>query len=408
VNYSWIIEDELIVSSLPESHTMLKLLKKAGVKAIASMCEIPFSEEELAEYGFHHINLLVPDYGKPTLSQLKTFIRWATFMKQMKQPVLVHCMAGYGRSATMCAVYLVVMKDMNAEKAINEIREIRSENSIETTGQEGLVHEAEYVREIIVDNDAQDFYNAQMIIDTLRKKCPWDAKQTSITLMENLLEEVYETWEAIKRHSEYSIASELGDVLLLVLMISRIESEKNNLNISIVINSMLEKLRNRHPHVFGHSTVDTPDEVLKQWGEIKREEQAEIRKITDIPSDLPPLVRADRVMAFVKGLGFDWETIDGVMEKLLEETTELKNAIRDGDIESIENELGDTIFTLLNLARFAKIKPEISLSLTLNKFTKRFQYIEYASEKNNKPIESMSMKEMDDLWNKSKLVDGNE
>lgn len=407
MNFSWIIDGELMVSSLPENYTMLRLLKSAGVKAIVSMCDMPFSEDTIAEYGFHHINISVPDYAKPTLTQLKTFIRWAVFMKRMKQPILVHCMAGYGRSATMCAVYLVIIKGMKANDAISEVREIRSDHSIETAEQEAFVHEAEYVRDIIIDQDGQDFYNAKMMIDTLREKCPWDAKQTSQTLMEKLLEEVYETWEAIEQCSEKSIASELGDVLLLVLMIARIESEKKAINASIIIHTMLEKLRARHPHVFGKSAVNTPDEVLEQWSDIKKEEGRSVKRISDIPSDLPPLARANRIMAFAKGLGFDWDSIDGVLDKLYEETAELKDAIINGNKVSIQNELGDTFFTLLNLARFVNVKPEISLAQTLNKFIKRFKYIESESERTGKPIESMSIDEMEELWNKTKTVLGN-
>ncbi len=402
MNYSWIIENEVMISSLPDSETMLHLLKSAGIRAIVSTERIPFSGEKLEEFGFFHFDLPIIDYSVPTLKQLKEFIRWTKFMRDMNQPILIHCMAGYGRSATLCACYLVIEHDMTADDAIKEIREIRSLNSVETSQQENFVHEAEYLRDIIKDEDEQKFYNCKAMVDILRKRCPWDKKQTSDKLANNILEESYEVTEAALSKNTQALIGELADIFLLTLMISRVESETSDVGFKSVMDFMLKKFKNRHPHVFDVSSVDTPDKVVKQWREIKKEEPKEIHSITEIPTGIPPLGRADRIMSFAKKQGFDWDNVSSVLEKVDEEISELKTAIKSNNTESIENEFGDVFFSMLNLARFLWINPENTLTKTLDKFTKRFHFIEEESNKMNKPISDMTLDEMEEIWQKSK------
>ncbi|MEZ4813026.1 MAG: nucleoside triphosphate pyrophosphohydrolase [Caldisericia bacterium] len=402
MNYSWIIENEVMISSLPDSETMLHLLKSAGIRAIVSAERIPFTEEILEEYGFFHYDLPIIDYSVPTLKQLKDFIRWTKFMKDMNQPILIHCMAGYGRSATLCACYLVIEHDMTADDAIKEIREIRSMNAVETSRQENFVHEAEYLRDVIKDEDEQRFYNCKAMVDVLRKRCPWDKEQTSDKLANNILEESYEVTEAALSKNTQALVGELADIFLLTLMIIRVESETSKTSFKSVMDLLLTKFKNRHPHVFDVSGVDTPDKVVKQWREIKKEEPKDFKTIADIPTGIPPLGRADRIMSFAKKQGFDWPDVSGVLQKVDEEISELKTAIKLGNTENIENEFGDVFFSMLNLARFLWINPENTLTKTLDKFTSRFHFIEQKSETLGKPISDMTLDEMEEIWQKSK------
>ncbi len=388
-----------MVSSLPDSHRTLSFLKDAGIKAIVSAVPLPVPDDELAKMGIERLYLPIEDYGSPTLEQLKLFIHWTKFMQKAKQPVMVHCEAGMDRSPTLCACYLVVHKGMTADQAIAEVRDIRGDDCICNKNLEGFVHECEYLRPLLTDPYDQAFSNGRLLIDILRRRCPWDREQTPLTMMPNLLEETYEAWEAISQDNDKEIASELGDVLLQVLMISRMLSETKNFDILTVSNAMMEKLVLRHPHVFADSKTDTPGKVLDQWNGLKEEKAG---SICDIPATLPPLGRAERIMSFAKGLGFDWPKVDGVIEKLDEEVAELKEAIGSADKAKMESELGDVFFVLLNLARFLDVNPELALSGTLNRFVSRFKQIEKSAKSSSKNIKDMTLDEMDAIWDQVK------
>ncbi len=397
--FSWIVEGELMVSSIPDSHWMLSFLKDTGIRAIVSAVPLTASDGELAKMGIERLYLPIEDYGAPTLEQLKLFIRWTKFMQKTKQPVMVHCQAGMDRSPTLCACYLVVHKGMTADQAITEVRDIRGDDCICNKKLESFVHECEHLRPLLTDTYDQAFFDGRLLIDILRRRCPWDREQTPLTMMPNLLEETYEAWEAIAQNNDKEIASELGDVLLQVLMISRMLSETKNFDILNVTNAMIEKLVIRHPHVFANSKTDTPGKVLDQWNGLKEEKAG---SICDIPATLPPLGRAERIMSFAKGLGFDWPKVEGVIGKLDEEVSELKEAIGSSDKAKVESELGDVVFVLLNLARFLDVNPELALSGTLSRFVARFRQIEELAKSTCKNIKDMTLDEMDAIWDRAK------
>jgi MazG family protein len=250
------------------------------------------------------------------------------------------------------------------------------------------------------------------LIETLRGKngCPWDRKQTPRTIVTYLLEEVYELIDAVESGSHADVCEELGDVLFHILFLVSLYREAGNFDIQDVCDLNLEKMTRRHPHVFGDDRVDSADEVRARWQKIKMKEKphAPVASILDsVPSNLPALMRAFRISDRAAKTGFDWDDITGVMQKVEEEWAELKTALsRQDGTEQQQNhlalEFGDVLFTLVNVARFARIHPEFSLRDSTKKFENRFKYMEKLVKENGKDIESASREKMDALWETAK------
>jgi tetrapyrrole methylase family protein/MazG family protein len=399
MNFSWIIDNELMISSAPESNTMLRALKNAGIKAVVCATENPFPVEAYNQLGMEVLDFPLVNNNPPPLEDLKRFAQWTSLMAQAKQPMMFFCQQGFDRAGLLAACYLIIHKHFSSRDALKEIREIRGDEAIASAKFQEFLIDCEYVRPLLVDIKDQAFFNAVMITDILRRRCPWDREQTPESMLPNMLEETYETWEAILKKDDKNIASELGDVLLQVLMISRMKSESAKFDIETVISAMTEKLIKRHPHVFADSDTDTPDTVLKQWRSLK---DSEIGSISDIPSSIPAFGRAERIMSFAKKRGFDWPKIDGVIDKTHEELKELKHSAEFESHDKVEEEFGDVMFVLLNLARFLKVNPELSLHKTLDKFTSRFSKIEEKSRLLGMPIEKLTLEQMDEIWNQAK------
>jgi len=250
----------------------------------------------------------------------------------------------------------------------------------------------------------QKFYS---IIKKLRSPegCPWDREQTTDSLKQHLLEEAYECIDAINENDLENIQEELGDVYLLVTMISYINQQENNFSIGDVLNSISEKLIRRHPHVFSDARADNSKQVLRQWKEIKKTEKTKkhTESILDsIPRTLPPLERAHLIQKKVSKVGFDWNSPKDVFNKIYEEFRELEHAIAENNDSNIEEEFGDLLFSLVNLSRFLNIDPMIALHSTNQKFYKRFAHIEEEASKLNKNLEDMELQEMDELWESTK------
>ena len=249
------------------------------------------------------------------------------------------------------------------------------------------------------------------LIETLRGDagCPWDKKQTPKTMALYLIEEVYELADAIESGDPEVVREELGDVLFQVLFIAHLFQEKNEFNIEDAAAASLEKMVRRHPHVFGDGHVDGAEDVRRQWHLIKQEEKAEKGDrgngslLDSVPTGLPALMRAHRISERAARTGFDWDDLSGVMHQAELEWEELKEALgKDGngdvDREAISLEFGDVLFTLVNVARFAKVHPEAALSGSTRKFEKRFKYMEAAAEKQGRSIEGAGREEMDRMW----------
>jgi tetrapyrrole methylase family protein/MazG family protein len=246
------------------------------------------------------------------------------------------------------------------------------------------------------------------VMDRLREPggCPWDREQTHESLKKYLIEETYEVIEAIEENNMYKLREELGDLLLQVVFHSRLASEKNIFTINDVVDEVTDKMIRRHPHVFKNMALDTSKEVEKTWEKIKKHEKNKTKQISiiDVPRGLPGLLRAQKVQSKVSGVGFDWPDIFGPWEKISEELNELKEANEKNNKDNIFEELGDLLFATVNLARFLDIDSEEALNFSIDKFTKRFRYIEQKAAEKNVDLESMSLEKMDKLWNESKKM----
>jgi tetrapyrrole methylase family protein/MazG family protein len=250
-----------------------------------------------------------------------------------------------------------------------------------------------------------DFQEVLKIMEALRseKGCPWDKEQTRESLKPFILEEAYELIEAIDENDPEEIKEELGDLLFQIVFQCQIAKEKNQFQISDVIEKIIKKMIARHPHVFGKADYKTTDEVLVHWEKQKKLEGKLRESILEgIPVALPSLLRAHRLQDRAARVGFDWEKVEDVLKKLDEELKEFKEALETKSQDEIEDELGDIFFMLVNISRFIGINPEDALRKTISKFISRFRYIEMSAAEHGKKLSDMTLNEMDRLWDEAK------
>ncbi len=263
------------------------------------------------------------------------------------------------------------------------------------------------------------------VLDALREKCPWDRKQTNESLRANTIEETYELSDAIVRSDVHEICKELGDVLLHICFYAKIGEEKEQFDIAEVCNKAADKLIFRHPHVYHPSQVGAPHpkplpygekeegrefadastvtQVLENWEQIKlKEKDGNKTVLSGVPASLPSLIKAYRIQDKARNVGFDWEDKSGAWEKVHEELGELEEALNKDDKEASLDELGDFLFSIINVSRFNKLNPDNALEHTNQKFIRRFNYIEQHSIRIGKPLTEMTLEEMDALWNEAK------
>lgn len=237
--------------------------------------------------------------------------------------------------------------------------------------------------------------------------CPWDKEQTHESIRKNFIEETYEAVEAIDRKDSHLLCEELGDVLMQVVFHAQIEAEKQVFDFSDVADGVCKKLIERHPHVFGDVHVDTADEVLVNWDAIKsasKQRNTVTDKMLAVPRQLPALMRAEKIQGRASKVGFDWDSVDGAFAKLAEESAELKSAASEADKPHIEEELGDLLFSAVNVARFLKVDPEEALTRATDKFQNRFSVVETLAAERGIDIQSASLETLDRLWDEAKEI----
>jgi tetrapyrrole methylase family protein/MazG family protein len=251
------------------------------------------------------------------------------------------------------------------------------------------------------------------LIKTLRSEngCPWDRKQNTGTMSAYLVEEVYELLEAMESGDADDVLEEMGDVLFQILFLAQLYKEAGHFDLERIAEVNRAKMIHRHPHVFGDAMAETDEEVRKQWREIKRNEKQappDASILDSIPRKLPALMRAYRVSERAGGFGFDWDDVDGVMEKVEEEWAEFKAEVKrraehpDASSKDITLELGDILFTLVNVGRFLRVHPETALSASTQKFEKRFRSMEQKLGQNHETPASVSREKLDLLWEEAK------
>jgi MazG family protein len=244
--------------------------------------------------------------------------------------------------------------------------------------------------------------------------CPWDREQTHATLRTYLIEEAYEVLDAIEKENPADLSEELGDLLLQVLFHADLAREAGSFDLSHVISGIHDKMIRRHPHVFGNVKAETSGEVLKNWAQLKAREKEAAAKgsamqesrpslLGGVPRNLPALLEAYQMTRRAAQVGFDWDSAEGIFEKLEEETAELRSALGHSDRHAIEEEVGDLLFSLVNLARFLKLDPEVTLKDTNLKFKTRFQQMEAEAFRDGRSLSEFSKDELERLWSAAKL-----
>lgn len=254
-----------------------------------------------------------------------------------------------------------------------------------------------------------DFDDLVKIMAILRAPggCPWDAEQTHESIKKSLIEETYEVIEAINKQDKELLCEELGDVLLQVVFHAQMAKEKNSFDISDVTDGICKKLIERHPHVFSNVEADTTEQVLKNWDEIKRKSKGQKTQgsaMLKIPRELPALMRAQKIQEKARKSGFDWKSVTGAYEALSSEVKELNDAAWKEGKERIKDELGDVLFSAVNIARFYGIDAEEALTQSSDKFLSRYLKVEELAQEKGIDMKQTPLEELDELWNEAKEI----
>lgn len=242
------------------------------------------------------------------------------------------------------------------------------------------------------------------IMDELRENCPWDKKQTFESLKTLTIEETYELADAISSKDFKSLEGEIGDLFLHLVFYCRLGKEQNLFDVTSVLNQICEKLIYRHPHIYGETTINSEEEVKQNWEKLKLKAGKD-SVLEGVPNTLPALIKASRIQEKVRGVGFDWDNKNQVLEKVKEELMELHEAEESKNKDEIELEFGDVLFSMINYARFIGVNPENALEKTNKKFIERFTTMEKLIKEKNKDITSMKLEELDLYWNLAKQIE---
>lgn len=244
------------------------------------------------------------------------------------------------------------------------------------------------------------------IMDTLRQKCPWDSKQTNQSLKSNTIEEVYELVDALTNEDDKEICKELGDVLMHIVFYSIFGREKGAFDIVDVCNKVSEKLKFRHPHIYGNVVATTPQQIEDNWEQIKQKEKDGNKTVlSGVPHALPSIIKAYRIQDKARHVGFDWEQKEQVWDKVKEEISEFESEVCNMNEDKAEAEFGDVLFSLINAARLYDINPDNALERTNRKFIRRFNYLESKTIAQGRNLKDMTLAEMDKIWEEAKKYD---
>lgn len=263
---------------------------------------------------------------------------------------------------------------------------------------------------MIGDFEFKEKYNVYDLVSVIRALrseggCPWDIEQTHESLKRNLIEEAYEVIEAINKNDMAMLREELGDVLLQVVFHAQIEAENGVFNIDDVADENCKKMIQRHPHVFGEVNAETVDDVLTNWDAIKRQSKGQkttSQAIDSVPREFPALMRADKIQSKAAKAGFDWTEVGGALDRLSEEIEELKDAIASGKAADISDELGDVLFSAVNVSRFVKVDAEEALTASTDKFVTRFKIVEKLAQERSIDMKTADLEVLDALWDEAK------
>lgn len=257
--------------------------------------------------------------------------------------------------------------------------------------------------------DNYDISDLIAIVSALRAPdgCPWDREQTHESIKKNFIEETYEVIEAINKQSTEGLKEELGDILLQVALHTEMEKEKGNFDFNDVANDIVKKLVIRHPHVFGEVVANNTAEALDSWDSAKLKSKgmkAQSESMISVARELPALMRAQKIQHKAAKVGFDWQSIDGAVDKLYEEINELKTAISHNDNSEIEDEFGDVLFSCVNISRFLNLDSEEALTAATDKFLSRFIEVERLAKERNINMKESTVEELDALWDEAKKI----
>lgn len=252
-----------------------------------------------------------------------------------------------------------------------------------------------------MDTRLQAFERLLHIMDDLREKCPWDKKQTIQTLRKLTIEETYELSDAIIQEDWKSIKEELGDLFLHLVFYAKIGDEQEQFDVADVLNAVSEKLIFRHPHIYGDVKVENEEDVKRNWEQLKLKEGKK-SVLEGVPNSLPAINKAQRIQDKVRAVGFDWDNKEQVMDKVMEEIGELKEAVELGDENAIELEFGDVMFAMINYSRFINVDSERALERTNQKFMQRFRWMEQYANEQQLDMHTMNLEQLDEIWNLAK------
>lgn len=267
----------------------------------------------------------------------------------------------------------------------------------------------------MIDNfQFKENYNVNDLIDIVEilrspDGCPWDREQDHKSIRRDFLEETYEVIEAINKDDKDLLMEELGDVLLQVVFHTQIEREKGTFDLSDVADGICKKMIERHPHVFGDVNAETSEQVLENWDVIKKrtkKQKSQTESMNSIPREFPALMRADKVQKKASKVGFDWDNADGAFDKVSEELAELKQAYKEGNQENIHEELGDLLFSVVNVSRFVKVDSEEALTKSTDKFIDRFSKVEKMANEQGLDMKNTDLATLDKLWDLAKKDEG--